>query len=115
MNNLLERLHASFFLFLVAAPDRFLKIGNYLPSILLISVAMMFGGLAAWSDARGTPIDEGSSKRRGHDQTSRPVLSALVLMVTTHAFGALLFWALSSAWYSDKLWVRRNGISLDLD
>ncbi|KAM6500391.1 Gaa1-like, GPI transamidase component domain containing protein [Amanita muscaria] len=104
MNNLLERLHASFFFFMLTAPDRFLKIGSYLPSVLLISVAMMFGGLTAWNGA-----SQSSDKKRANSvnasDTSRPVLSSLILMASTHVFGVLLFWALSSAWYSDRFYL----------
>ena len=50
-NNLLERLHASFFFFLLVAPDRFLQIGNYLPSAVLVAVGLMFWGLRGWVDA----------------------------------------------------------------
>ncbi|KAG6918119.1 hypothetical protein DXG01_016307 [Tephrocybe rancida] len=34
-NNLLERLHASFFFYVLTGPERFLKIGSYLPSAVL--------------------------------------------------------------------------------
>jgi len=39
MSNLLERLHASFFLYIMTTPSSFLKIGSYLPSAVVIAVA----------------------------------------------------------------------------
>ena len=109
MNNLLERLHASFFFFILATPDRFLKIGSYLPSTLLISVAMMFGGLKAWNDASGTGTKEpeGSEKESKYDRSEmgRPVLSVLILMGYTHILGAILFWMLTSTWYLKNSYV----------
>ncbi|KAF8623453.1 hypothetical protein AX15_006239 [Amanita polypyramis BW_CC] len=104
MNNLLERLHASFFFFILATPDQFLKIGNYLPSTLLISVAMMFGSLKAWSDASGTDGTK-ESKENDSSQMDQPILSALVLVAYTHILGAILFWTLTSTWYLKKSYV----------
>ncbi|KAF8350571.1 Gaa1-domain-containing protein [Amanita rubescens] len=99
MNNLIERLHASFFFFILTAPDRFLKIGSYLPSALLVSVAMMFGGLKAWNDAS---LPTATKDTKNIQPKTREVLSALIIMAYTHILGALLFWFLTSSWYSDK-------------
>ncbi|KAK7054720.1 Glycosyl phosphatidyl inositol protein transamidase complex subunit [Paramarasmius palmivorus] len=78
MNNLLERLHASFFFYVMTAPDRFVKIGNYLPSAVLISVGMMFSGLKAWVDA-------------AKPEKPRPVLEAIFIMTTAHLVGVVAF------------------------
>ncbi|KZT55125.1 Gaa1-domain-containing protein [Calocera cornea HHB12733] len=48
MNNLLERLHASFFFYLLSSPASFLKIGSYLPCSVLIGVGCLIGGLRAY-------------------------------------------------------------------
>ncbi|KAJ3787413.1 Gaa1-like protein [Lentinula aff. detonsa] len=114
-NNLLERLHASFFFYLLTSYDRFVKIGNYLPSVILVSVAMMFGGLQVWVDAawmgrRHDKHEEGSTgmvwiRRR------RPVLEAVSIVLGTHILGAACFFVLSHKWYqslpftSPLLWV----------
>ena len=66
MNNLLERLHASFFFYILTTSSTFLKIGHYLPSAILISVSMMFGGLRQWTDAgwrRRQPNDASSEDK----------------------------------------------------
>ncbi|KAE9409536.1 Gaa1-domain-containing protein [Gymnopus androsaceus JB14] len=104
-NNLLERLHASFFFYVMTNFDRFLKIGNYLPSAILISVAMMFGGLQVWVDAAWTKRQSEESK--GPEpalmiwaRRRRPVLQALFIMIGTHFFGAVTFFLLSSRWYN---------------
>ncbi|KAK2466794.1 hypothetical protein APHAL10511_001052 [Amanita phalloides] len=91
MNNLLERLHASFFFFILTAPDRFLKIGSYLPSVLFVSVAMMFGGLKAWNDASLTIPETDEDPKSDQPERRRPILSVLLLMGCTHILGALLF------------------------
>ncbi|KAI0636993.1 Gaa1-domain-containing protein [Trametes polyzona] len=110
-NNLLERLHASFFFYLLVAPSTFMKIGSYLPSVVLVGTAMLFSGLGEWvnagwkSHSADTPetqdakvakvaprADSPRWKRR-----SRPVLQPIVIMVLTHMLGALLFLLVSSS------------------
>ncbi|KAJ4487817.1 Gaa1-like protein [Lentinula aciculospora] len=103
-NNLLERLHASFFFYVLTSFDRFVKIGNYLPSVILISVAMIFGGLEVWVDAAWTkripekPNVEGST-RMIWNRRRRPVLEVVSIMVATHLFGAITFFFLTSKLY----------------
>lgn len=109
MNNLIERLHASFFFFILTTPDRFLKIGSYLPSALLISVAMMFGGLKAWNDTSPpSAIKAKTVEDTTHVEPNRKrrVLNVLTLMAYTHILGALLFWLLTSSWHLNKSHVR---------
>ncbi|ESK94596.1 gpi-anchor transamidase [Moniliophthora roreri MCA 2997] len=84
-NNLLERLHASFFFYVMTGPDRFIKIGNYLPSAILISVGMMFSGLKAWIDA-------------AKDNMKRPVLAVVLTMIATHVMGVVVFMVISTGW-----------------
>ncbi|KZO97693.1 Gaa1-domain-containing protein [Calocera viscosa TUFC12733] len=48
MNNLLERLHASFFFYLLSSPASFLKIGSYLPCSVLIGIGCLIGGLRGY-------------------------------------------------------------------
>lgn len=43
-NNLLERLHASFFFYLIPAPDKFLPVGHYLPAAVLLGASLTLGG-----------------------------------------------------------------------
>ena len=58
MNNLLERLHASFFFYLLVGPTAFVKIGRFLPSAVLVSAAMLVGGMGAWADADKPMVSE---------------------------------------------------------
>ncbi|PPQ63089.1 hypothetical protein CVT24_005944 [Panaeolus cyanescens] len=102
MNNLLERLHASFFFYIMAERGWFLKIGHYLPSAILISVAMMFQGLRKWVDAGWIEVDgtEKSDPSRVWVRRTRPVLPVLAIMILTHMSGLVLFVSLSSTWLS---------------
>ncbi|KAH9483699.1 Glycosylphosphatidylinositol anchor attachment 1 protein [Psilocybe cubensis] len=105
MNNMLERLHASFFFYILTSPQRFLKIGLFLPSAILISVAMMFHGLSTWVDAAWVQegiSDEGTEKSSTSTpikwrQRSRPVIQVVCIMAATHILGFGLFKLVSSA------------------
>ncbi|OCH88182.1 Gaa1-domain-containing protein [Obba rivulosa] len=118
-NNLLERLHASFFFYFLVGTHTFLKVGMYLPSAVLISTALMFAGLRAWVEAgwvweRAAPEPEAGAddkagtgeKKGGPDQLKgrwvtrrRPVLKPLGIMLATHAAGALLFFTITQPWF----------------
>ncbi|KDQ60997.1 hypothetical protein JAAARDRAFT_125289 [Jaapia argillacea MUCL 33604] len=118
MNNLLERLHASFFFYLLKGPTTFMKIGTYLPSAVLISVALLFGGLGEWVNAGWVarpafPSDEKSKDilagptqlplKSRWTRRSRPVLPVLSIICFTHATGLLLFFLLTKSWVLDHL------------
>ena len=78
-----------------------MKIGMFLPSAILVSVSMLFKGLGEWVDAGWVrEASEVSLKNNGsleeHSKETwrsrqRPVLSALIIMVATHALGVLVF------------------------
>ncbi|KIR59374.1 glycosylphosphatidylinositol transamidase [Cryptococcus bacillisporus CA1873] len=44
-NNLLERLHASYFFYLLPSPNHFIPVGNYLPAAVLLGASLTVGGL----------------------------------------------------------------------
>ncbi|KAG5647282.1 hypothetical protein DXG03_000818 [Asterophora parasitica] len=70
----------------MTGPDQFLKIGSYLPSAVLISVAMMFGGLRVWVDAAWTSsyaINGKGGSELKWSKRRRPVLRVLMISITT--------------------------------
>lgn len=95
-----------------------MKIGSYLPSAVLISVAMIFGGLRIWVDlAWSEDQTEGSEKRERETQVAikktwsrraRPVIRVLAIMIMTHVYGGLLFTVVTSSWFSENRAVRIN-------
>jgi glycosylphosphatidylinositol transamidase len=108
-NNLLERLHASFFFYIMTGPDQFLQIGNYLPSAVLISIAMMFGGLRKWVDAawiQDESRNDTDEKEVGNKEPwirrKRPVLNVLGIMFMTHVLGGLLFGIVTRPWFIEN-------------
>jgi len=98
-NNLLERLHASFFFYLLPDPGSFTKIGNYLPSAVVISTAMLFSGLRSWVQAGWVEVPVPGSKAgqtMKWEHRSRPSLQAVLIILATHAWGAPLYFI--SSW-----------------
>ena len=114
MNNLLERLHASFFFYIMTGPQRFLKIGFFLPSAILISVAMMFHGLSTWVNAawinettsepteKEDPLSSSTPPSMKWRRRRRPVITVLGIMISTHFLGLLLFWTITRSWFMEK-------------
>ncbi|RVE52116.1 hypothetical protein evm_003189 [Chilo suppressalis] len=58
LNNLLERFHQSYFFYLLAATNRFISIGQYMPSLCLLCGAMLVKALALWVTIRKDGDDE---------------------------------------------------------
>lgn len=57
LNNLLEHFHQSFFFYLLMQADRFVSIGTYLPSAMLVAINFTIMAIALWtrSGRRPTP------------------------------------------------------------
>ena len=51
LNNLLEHFHQSFFFYLLMAQKRFVSIGTYLPSAMLIAVNFTLAAIGLWVDS----------------------------------------------------------------
>lgn len=56
LNNLLEHLHQSFFFYLLMQANRFVSIGTYLPSAMLVAVNFTIMAMALWMES-GRPQD----------------------------------------------------------
>ncbi|GAA5820224.1 hypothetical protein JCM3770_006066 [Rhodotorula araucariae] len=74
LNNLLERFHQSFFLYIMTSVDSFVAVGNYLAAPILLGAGLTIQGLITWGDAGGK-----GGKR------ARPIAKAMCVLV-----GALL-------------------------
>ncbi|EJD54545.1 Gaa1-domain-containing protein [Auricularia subglabra TFB-10046 SS5] len=127
MNNLLERLHASFFFYLMTGPTSFLTVGLYLPSAIILGIAITVTGLGIWHGAEISDVDSPDSEAEWQKQVDkvtalqgakkqedkprkvamvafrptqrrRPVIEPLLLMLLTHLLGALLLVSLRFDW-----------------
>ena len=55
LNNLLEHFHQSFFFYLLMQADRFVSIGTYLPSAMLVAVNFTIMAIALWIRSGRSP------------------------------------------------------------
>lgn len=55
LNNLLEHLHQSFFFYLLMQANRFVSIGTYLPSAMLVAVNFTIMAIVLWIQSGRTP------------------------------------------------------------
>ena len=112
MSNLLERLHASFFLYIMTTPSSFLKIGSYLPSAVLVAAALMFGGLREWVSAgwveledayprpgNGKAVDMVSTSKKKWVRRRRDLLDVCIVMAASHLIGLSFFVVISQGWF----------------
>ncbi|GAA5895626.1 hypothetical protein JCM5296_003765 [Sporobolomyces johnsonii] len=76
LNNLLERFHQSFFLYIMTSVDTFIAVGNYLAAPILIGAGLTIQGLSTWAQA-------------GAGQRGKPVAKALTVVGAAVAIGAL--------------------------
>ena len=112
MNNLLERLHASFFFYIMTTPSSFLKIGSYLPSVVLVAASLMFGGLREWVNAGWVEVEDehrppekdaaanvtpNISKKKWVTRR-RDLLDAFMVVVASHLVGLSIFVVICGAW-----------------
>ncbi|XP_068624983.1 glycosylphosphatidylinositol anchor attachment 1 protein [Battus philenor] len=70
LNNLLERFHQSYFFYLLAGTNRFISIGQYMPSLCLLCAAMLIRALSLWV---GIQQDEEVTGKTKDDATNNDV------------------------------------------
>jgi glycosylphosphatidylinositol transamidase len=120
MSNLLERLHASFFLYIMTTPSSFLKIGSYLPSVVLVATALIFGGLREWVSAGWVELED-EHQSPGHGKAAdigetpktwvprrRNLLDAFVVIAASHLIGLILFLIICQGWSGSHRLVCRS-------
>lgn len=72
LNNLLEHFHQSFFFYLLLAPKKFVSIGTYLPSAMLIAVNFTIMAIGLWikSGQQGEAVVSGKKEGGGEATVS---------------------------------------------
>ncbi|SPO05082.1 related to GPI-anchor transamidase GAA1 [Cephalotrichum gorgonifer] len=111
LNNLLEHLHQSFFFYLLMGKDRFVSVGTYLPSAMLLAASFTIMAVYLWvlSGQPETPAQ--STKPGSAEKTSkassvspgrpapavreREMLLPLSLVVASHALGLIPLYVLN--------------------
>lgn len=100
LNNLLEHLHQSFFFYLLMGKDRFVSIGTYLPSAMLLAANFTIMAVYLWvssgqpaqTPAEKSPVDSASGNNESRAQLppvarERELLLPLTLVIACHALG----------------------------
>uniref|UniRef100_A0A3B3Z3U7 GPI-anchor transamidase component GPAA1 n=1 Tax=Poecilia mexicana TaxID=48701 RepID=A0A3B3Z3U7_9TELE len=82
LNNLLERLHQSYFFYLMPSLSHFVSIGYYMPAFGLLAVILLLRALDLWVQLVSPPAVA---------QSSPGVLSVLTPLVISHLTGAALY------------------------
>jgi GPI-anchor transamidase subunit GAA1 len=79
LNNLLEHLHQSFFFYLLMQRDRFVSIGTYLPSAMLLAANFSIMAISLWvksgQSAESKDGKEGEEEKKKKKAKSSPVAS----------------------------------------
>lgn len=84
LNNLLEHLHQSFFFYLLMHKDRFVSIGTYLPSAMLIAVNFTIMAILMWvKSGHGDGIPEPTESPTAMDMDTQTVDGKKVVATRT--------------------------------
>lgn len=99
LNNLLEKLHQSFFFYLLMSTERFVSIGTYLPSAMLVAVNFTFTSIALWirSGLPGGEVVPGMEGKRmekemGRLAVERDLFLPLGVVTVCQALGVVPLW-----------------------
>ncbi|XP_077580631.1 GPI-anchor transamidase component GPAA1 isoform X2 [Stigmatopora nigra] len=89
LNNLLERLHQSYFFYLLSSLTQFVSISYYMPAIGLIGVILLLRALDLWVQLSAPPVTKDGAVMV--EQSSPGVLSVLTPLVISHLTGVALY------------------------
>lgn len=92
LNNLLERLHQSYFFYLLPSLSRFVSIGYYMPAFGLLAVILLLRALDLWVHPGTTcALAEVDGVSEVEQSSSPGVLSVLTPVVISHLTGVALY------------------------
>lgn len=100
LNNLLERFHQSFFFYLLVASDRYVSIGDYMPSLGLMAAALLIKAFIVWlkvnqktvspvEAADGECVDAATTVAECDTLRNYSFISVGRFIIVAHAFGVL--------------------------
>jgi glycosylphosphatidylinositol transamidase len=107
MNNLSEKLHASYFFYILISPRYFIFMTMYLPSVGLINASLLFSALYLWLQTEASFANSTLAQKIGltnlvnrtkkelldkcisdHSIVDRPVLPCLLRLIKMIALGS---------------------------
>ncbi|XP_052860746.1 glycosylphosphatidylinositol anchor attachment 1 protein [Anopheles cruzii] len=91
LNNLLERFHQSFFFYILAANDRFVSIGDYMPSLALMAGSLLIKAFIHYLAIYYSDDDpaEGETEVKEKPKTDIGYFSVGLVLLVAHSIGAL--------------------------
>ncbi|XP_058117410.1 glycosylphosphatidylinositol anchor attachment 1 protein [Anopheles ziemanni] len=91
LNNLLERFHQSFFFYLLVSNDRFVSIGDYMPSLALMAGSLLIKAFIHYLSIyySGDDGDESEEPKQKTVATDVGYFSVGVVLLVAHSIGAL--------------------------
>lgn len=90
LNNLLERLHQSYFFYLMPSLSHFVSIGYYMPAFGLLAVILLLRAMELWVQL-STPPARSEDDSQSEKEPSTGVLSVLTPLVISHLTGVALY------------------------
>ncbi|XP_008289358.1 glycosylphosphatidylinositol anchor attachment 1 protein isoform X1 [Stegastes partitus] len=91
LNNLLERLHQSYFFYLMPSLSHFVSIGYYMPAFGLLAVILLLRALDLWVQLAAPPPRTEDGVADVEQQSSPGPLSVLTPLVISHLTGVALY------------------------
>ncbi|KFB47297.1 hypothetical protein ZHAS_00015327 [Anopheles sinensis] len=91
LNNLLERFHQSFFFYLLVSNDRFVSIGDYMPSLALMAGSLLIKAFIHYLSIyySGEDGDDSEEPKQKPLATDVGYFSVGVVLLVAHSIGAL--------------------------
>jgi GPI-anchor transamidase subunit GAA1 len=98
LNNLLERFHQSFFFYVIISSERFISIGDYMPSIGLMAGSLLIKSFLLWLMSNTKPEDEVEGDKKEDDEKilivkksvrNIDVLNVGMVFLSAHLIGVL--------------------------
>uniref|UniRef100_A0A182NDA5 GPI-anchor transamidase component GPAA1 n=1 Tax=Anopheles dirus TaxID=7168 RepID=A0A182NDA5_9DIPT len=91
LNNLLERFHQSFFFYVLVSNDRFVSIGDYMPSLALMAGSLLIKAfihyLSMYYSADETDDEDNEQKQKNSNEIG--YFSVGIVLLVAHSIGAL--------------------------
>uniref|UniRef100_A0AAG5DPV6 GPI-anchor transamidase component GPAA1 n=1 Tax=Anopheles atroparvus TaxID=41427 RepID=A0AAG5DPV6_ANOAO len=89
LNNLLERFHQSFFFYLLVSNDRFVSIGDYMPSLALMAGSLLIKAFIHYLSIYYSADDEDEAEPKQKNCTDVGYFAVGVVLLVAHSVGAL--------------------------
>jgi GPI-anchor transamidase subunit GAA1 len=74
LNNLLERFHQSFFFYVIISSDRFISIGDYIPSVGLMAGSLLIKSFLLWLMANNKPDEDAEEDGSKNEELSDKIV-----------------------------------------